>query len=97
MAKVKFGIIGCGKIAERNHVPGLLKNAGFMDLLMLRARADQCAAGPRIRGAGRLPLPPSRSAKAETLLHIPPRAGPSEKFIKRPRHLKAAGVSFLCL
>ena len=35
MAKVKFGIIGCGKIAERNHVPGLLKNARDAEIVAM--------------------------------------------------------------
>ncbi len=35
MAKVKFGIIGCGKIAERNHVPGLLKNAKDAEIVAM--------------------------------------------------------------
>ena len=49
MKKIRFGIIGCGKIAEKNHIPGLLKNAKDAEIVALydvkqqkaRDRAEQ--------------------------------------------------------
>ena len=35
MKKVRFGIIGCGKIAERNHIPGLQKNAKDAEIVAM--------------------------------------------------------------
>ena len=35
MKKVRFGIIGCGRIAECNHVPGLLKNTQDAEIVAM--------------------------------------------------------------
>ena len=35
MKKIRFGIIGCGKIAEKNHIPGLQKNAQDAEIVAM--------------------------------------------------------------
>ena len=35
MKKVRFGIIGCGKIAQKNHIPGLLTNAKDAEIVAM--------------------------------------------------------------